>query len=391
VGNKVKIFVVQHDTKFDYKSDVFEPIMVGKKANDPNLNMLTDTKGDNIAEKNSLFAELTALYWVWKNYDADYYGFCHYRRFFNFNKNAIDFEDNKGLNTRFIKWKHPDAKQIMCKIEYVKKFDKKVRKKYNFDDKFIEEFCSQYDVIVPKKFELEIEGFGFNYRVHHIEAHWDLLREVIGEKYPDHVDAFDRISACPDGYLRNIFIMNKKYFNEYMEFLFTVLFEMEKRMAPIEEDVQSRACGFLGERLMNVFLEQKRMSGEKLRIRELPLVKEATYNKPKASFEFAEPVYQDLVKNYTDKKICLYGAGLFAREFINSHDLSSLNIVGALDKQLSKHGEKLGAYDIYHISKLKELNPDVVLVTMLNKNWNLKRYLILLRKEYDLKFIIKEV
>ena len=35
------------------------------------------------------YCELTAQYYVWKNYEKlgnpDYVGFCHYRRLFNFN------------------------------------------------------------------------------------------------------------------------------------------------------------------------------------------------------------------------------------------------------------------------------------------------------------------
>ena len=43
-----------------------------------------DNDGENISELNPMYCELTAQYWAWKNLDADYYGFCHYRRYFNF-------------------------------------------------------------------------------------------------------------------------------------------------------------------------------------------------------------------------------------------------------------------------------------------------------------------
>ena len=43
-----------------------------------------DNTGINISEKGKFLNELTVQYWAWKNFDLDYYGLCHYRRYLSF-------------------------------------------------------------------------------------------------------------------------------------------------------------------------------------------------------------------------------------------------------------------------------------------------------------------
>jgi len=42
-----------------------------------------DDTEDNISDKNNWFGQTTGIYWVWKNINADYVGFCTYRLFWN--------------------------------------------------------------------------------------------------------------------------------------------------------------------------------------------------------------------------------------------------------------------------------------------------------------------
>ncbi|MDR2491975.1 MAG: DUF4422 domain-containing protein, partial [Coriobacteriales bacterium] len=51
--------------------------------------MVLDNAGDSISSRNKSFCELTMLYWAWKNQEADYYGFCHYRRVFSFRPDSL--------------------------------------------------------------------------------------------------------------------------------------------------------------------------------------------------------------------------------------------------------------------------------------------------------------
>lgn len=55
----------------------------------------------------------------------------------------------------------------------------------------------------------------------------------------------------------------------------------------------------------------------------------------------AQKVINKFAKKYADKKIILYGAGVFAEDLLNYYDLSKLNIVGISDAKfkIDKEGE----------------------------------------------------
>ena len=78
---------------------VYMPLQVGRALH-PNvdLGMTCDNTGDNISQLNAQYSELTGLYWMWKNCDADYQGLVHYRRHFAKNDSAKRHGDE---NERF--------------------------------------------------------------------------------------------------------------------------------------------------------------------------------------------------------------------------------------------------------------------------------------------------
>ena len=72
---------------------VYMPIHVGREGK-ADLGYVGDNTGDNISAKNPNYCELTALYWAWKNLEADYVGLVHYRRYFT-NKEVRNIEGKK--------------------------------------------------------------------------------------------------------------------------------------------------------------------------------------------------------------------------------------------------------------------------------------------------------
>ena len=70
-----------------FENDIFKAVI---KKND---SYIPKEYGGINLDINSAYCELTTQYWVWKNIDADYYGFIHYRRFLSFADKKIETND----------------------------------------------------------------------------------------------------------------------------------------------------------------------------------------------------------------------------------------------------------------------------------------------------------
>ncbi|WKF71647.1 DUF4422 domain-containing protein [Pediococcus pentosaceus] len=216
---KIKIMVAAHkEFPMPENKDLYMPILVGAFRNyKEGIDYQRDDDGENISLKNPNFNELTAVYWAWKNLDADAIGLVHYRRLFS-----------KG------------GKRELNNI---------------LDEEQIEQLLNKAPIVVPKKRKYYIES---NYS-HYVHAHpkepLDATRDVIAENYPRYLDAFDQVMHKTSAHMFNMFIMKKKEFNQYSEWLFDVLFKVEDRIDISGYSVQdARVFGFLAERLMDVWL-----------------------------------------------------------------------------------------------------------------------------------------
>ena len=72
---KTEMFVITHKKLFLKIPRGYNIIGVGKYGRESTPYILNDAVGDNISKKNSNYCELTAIYWIWKNYELpDYIG-----------------------------------------------------------------------------------------------------------------------------------------------------------------------------------------------------------------------------------------------------------------------------------------------------------------------------
>ena len=133
-NQNIRIFVTTHKNVDLFDSRIMQPVQVGPKTERFSW-AFHDDEGENIADLNPRYCELTTQYWAWKNINADYYGFCHYRRYFDFTE--TEHEENP-------------FGEIMD--DYI---DAKAAQEYGLDDATIAETVKQYDVITTPFGNLE--------------------------------------------------------------------------------------------------------------------------------------------------------------------------------------------------------------------------------------------
>ena len=76
--------------------------------------------------------------------------------------------------------------------------------------------------------------------------------------------------------------MKKKFFDEYCKWLFSILFELEKRIDISNyNQYEARVFGFIAERLLNVWFEK-----QQLKVKEMSVVFLEKQNWPKKITEF---------------------------------------------------------------------------------------------------------
>ena len=131
----------------------------------------------------------------------------------------------------------------------------------------VEKMLQKYDIILPIARHWRVSNTQ-QYGDYHIAKDWEMLRQIIKERSPQYIPAFEKTmdhSNKSVGY--NMFITHWKHFNTYSKWLFDILFEVERRVPPIADPIQSRIYGYMSERLINVFCEYNH-----LRIKHIPLI-----------------------------------------------------------------------------------------------------------------------
>ena len=228
-----KIFIVSHKPIDIKLPDGYAVIRVGNSVFDAHF---CDSEGDHIADKNPYYCELTALYWIWKNYQCPpdtLVGLFHYRRI------LVEPKLASVIAKRFVS---------------LKKF---------------QETLANYDIIIPPE-----RGFYGGLYAHYSREHeindLDLCMDAIHQSSGAGEEFKTYMKSARRGSIGNMFITRKAILDRYCSWLFPILFSVEESLLLNQRDsYQRRAPGFLAERLFNPW----RWSQSDLRSIEYPIIR----------------------------------------------------------------------------------------------------------------------
>lgn len=313
--SQIKIFVSCHKDCEIPDLKLFYPIQVGTAISERYLDdMLHDDTGDNISCKNKSYCELTAQYWAWKNADADYYGFFHYRRYFS-------FSDERFPANAF--------------GEIIEAYnDRETLKKYCLNDETIAKTVEKYDIVIPvpggfedKKLTLEKQ-----YALSPVQHESDLqfVMNVLREEYPAMYPYAVRYLRRNKGYFCNMFIMKKDIFAKYSEWLFHILERHERAVDISDYSSQAyRVHGFLAERLCGIYLDYLEKTTD-LKILKLQRIFFKNVDK-------SEPILPAFCKNNVP---VVFAANNFYAPYLS-----------ALLQSIKEHSSKTNNYDLLILNK----------------------------------------
>lgn len=247
-------------------TDILSSIQVGSALADQLFpDMLHDNEGENISIHNPKYCELTATYWAWKNQDKlgnpDYIGLMHDRRHFLFNpQTPIPNKQVTWMNGSPVYMFPPICKAYLS---------------YLTDDS-IRAYFPANDVLVLKPYDIEKRiAHGtmkdrFLQSGNQTEDVFDIWKDTVRMLFPDYVPELEAFTHGHIEHLCSMSVMRKDLFEEYCQFQFSVLGEVDKRVDSSQfPTAKKRFLGYLGEFMLSLFIMKLKNTRPQVRIGEL--------------------------------------------------------------------------------------------------------------------------
>lgn len=241
------VYVVHHAPLPKPLENYLTPIRVSNYQDVPE-GTLTDNTGDHIASKNKEYAELTALYWMWKNdKTSTHLGLWHYRRWLIPNSYVYNGVLSSGAMHKCSDWS--DLEQ------------------FKVTQDMLVEACRQSDVILPYwepvhgTIEKQFAGAVS-------QPLLDIVYRAFDKLYPNYPSLRHFLQSNKTSIFCSMAIMRRDLLDDYCHFLFPLLTEAAKdpylefhlsglnlELRNLSHGLDPRWAGFWGERLLAYYAE----------------------------------------------------------------------------------------------------------------------------------------
>ncbi len=246
-GPVIRILVAAHKRAYAPKNRLIRLVQAGSALAEERLpGMLHDDEGEHISERNRTYCELTVQYYAWKNLEADYYGFFHYRRYMSFAKEYPVTAGRKYSVRPYV-----EADSLRGDLSG-----------YALEEAGIRAVVEKYDVltVLPERMNVTVCQ---QYCQFHNGADLERMIRILKKRRPEFAAACDRYMNSRYIYFCNMYIMRREYFQAYMEWLFPLLEEFEAGEGFNSSDAKMmRITGYLAERLFGVYHTWLRQQGK---------------------------------------------------------------------------------------------------------------------------------
>lgn len=230
-------------------------VITHKESSIPNANWITplgvggftsstvaeadNTHEKNISHLNKYYCELTGIFHVWKNSNAEYIGISHYRRYLN----LLPIPDNSHA------WLSAETNTpILDFLQRDEQYDKAL------------ELLEHYDLILPRAVYSNI-SVGNDYMQAHSHHEWHKFIEILDQKYGIHNHSMIHERR---NFLCNMMITRRSIFNQYCSELFDTINKVYEECG-IPNEIPGaryqpfRYPGYLAERFMSAFVNVHKM------------------------------------------------------------------------------------------------------------------------------------
>ena len=203
-GTHHKTIIVAVAMHKDYELpdvDIYLPIHVGAELHpDIPSNLQQDNDGNNISSLNPYFSALIAPYWLWKNNDSNCKDLVHYWRYF--------------ATSNPLKWLSQN------------RFDR------IFTRPKFEKTPGKHNVLPTAERHYVIETVASHYERALHSNQPTITGKVLCDLVPSYLESWERLFHKRSANIFTMMVMDRKTFDAYCAWLFLILFELTKRLAP---------------------------------------------------------------------------------------------------------------------------------------------------------------